>query len=174
VFKALRYLCDDKTVFLDGSIAHEMEPTVYYALALIEVLRNWCLPEEICETKPTMELYDYILWHTPARSTYERLLRTKAESESSILRDINEDLTTRLVSVGKQLGFWQSFSYGVAWLITLVLLVMFSDSVTATTLTIPVGFRVENWEVLLTLVGSWATLGYAGYRFFVNRSAPEQ
>ena len=73
VFKGLRYLCDSKTVFLDGSIAHELEPTVYYTMALIEALKNWDLPNNLCKEKSTIELYDYIIWNTPSRSTYERL-----------------------------------------------------------------------------------------------------
>lgn len=83
VFKALRYLCDEKTVFLDGSIAHEMEPTIYYALALIETLKGWKLQDGLCDNKPAIELYDFILWNTPARSTYERLLRTKANQRQA-------------------------------------------------------------------------------------------
>lgn len=169
VFKALRYLCDTKTVFADGSIAHEMEPTIYFAMALIETLKNWKLPDSLCQERSTIQLYDYIVWNTPSRTTYERLLRTKAETEASVLRSVNDRLTNRLVQIGKQLGFWQALAYLTIWLIVLGFLLSFSNTINTTTISVPIGFEVTDWEVFLALLGSWATVGFALYNFIFKR-----
>lgn len=169
VFKALRYLCDAKTVFPDGSIAHEMEPTIYYTLALIETLKGWRLPDGLCDNKPAIDLYDFILWNTPARSTYERLLRTKAESEASILRELNDSLTNRLVMLSKQLGFWQSTLYIIVWFSLLVFFVILSNSISTTPISVPIGIKVTDWQVFIALTVAWVTLGVAVYRILMNR-----
>ena len=174
VFKSIRYLCDPKTVFPDGSIAHEMEPTVYYTLALLEVLKSWYVPDQLCESKPTIELYDYILWNSPSRTTHERLLRTKAETEANILRRINSDLTSEIMTLSKQLGFWQSSTFVILWFTAMLLLLAFSHSVSVSSISIPIGVTITNWEVFLTLVGSWMTLGYTIYRLLIKREEREK
>jgi hypothetical protein len=169
VFKALRYLCDEKTVFPDGSIAHEMEPTIYFALALIETLHRWRLQDGLCDNKPAIELYDFILWNTPTRSTIERSLRTKAETDASILRELNTNLTTRLRILRKQEGFWKRTLYTIVWVSLLLLLILLSNSISFTSISIPIGLQVTNWEVFIALTVAWVTFGVAAYRIMMSR-----
>jgi hypothetical protein len=167
VFKALRYFCDEKTVFPDGSIAHEMEPTIYYCLALIDTLSKWKLPDELCTKKPVIELYDYILWNTPTRSTYERLLRSKAEAEAGTLRATNKDLNSDVSKLSKQLNLWKSTLYAVGWVAFLIILISISGSVSTSPISIPAGFRIADWDVFLALTAAWATLGLFLYRILI-------
>ena len=70
VLKALRWMCDEKQTFVDGSFMHTTFITVFYALSLWEVYKVWPL----CAF-PMSQVYDIALWSAPVRSTPERALR---------------------------------------------------------------------------------------------------
>ena len=74
VFRALRWACDSKQAFSDGSFLHTMFLTVFYALSLREICDHW-KPAK----RTVKELYDDVVWASPARTTAERGLRLRAE-----------------------------------------------------------------------------------------------
>lgn len=73
-FKAIRWICDSKQIFSDGSFLHTLFLTVFYAQTLIEVHECW-EPARI----PIEQLYDDVVWFTPVRTTPERTKRIAAE-----------------------------------------------------------------------------------------------
>lgn len=84
-FKALRWVCDEKQIFSDGSFMHTMFLTIFYAQALIEVHNSWDAAKERID-----KLYDNVVWASPMRTTPERSKRL-AESMQKIR--ILEDLS---------------------------------------------------------------------------------
>ena len=83
-FKALRWVCDDKQIFSDGSFLHTMFLTIFYALALIEVYESW----EPAECRVD-QLYDDVVWASPVRTTPERSKRLKLALKN---RELQEEL----------------------------------------------------------------------------------
>jgi hypothetical protein len=115
VFKAIRYLCDPQTVFADGSIAHKTEPTIYMILAFLEVLEDWDLPNGLFTEKSVHELYDYIIWNTPTRSTHERIKRMKIQSEAASLRIQNSQANEVIKEVATTMMRWRAISFLLIW-----------------------------------------------------------
>lgn len=76
VLKALRWMCDDKQTFSDGSFLHSSFVTVFYVAALWEAYAHWPLAE-----RSVGEVYDVALWSAPVRATEERGLRLALEIE---------------------------------------------------------------------------------------------
>lgn len=81
-FKALRWMCDEKQIFTDGSFLHTMFLTIFYAMALIEVYRSWEPAKDKIE-----KIYDDVVWFSPVRTTPERSKRLAAELRNSQLQD---------------------------------------------------------------------------------------
>ena len=81
-FKALRWLCDEKQIFDDGSMLHTSFLTIFYALALAEVYRSW-EPARLRIDR----LYDDVVWFSPVRTTPERSKRLAAEIQIAELQD---------------------------------------------------------------------------------------
>lgn len=74
VFKALRWICDSKQRFNDGSFQHSSFLTVFMCDALAEVYLHWDpLKQEV------LAAYDEVFWFSPARTTPERTYRMAAE-----------------------------------------------------------------------------------------------
>ncbi len=118
-FKALRWMCDEKQVFSDGSFLHTPFLTVFFALTLTEAHQTW---------KPAKLrvdcLYDDVVWSSPMRTTPERAMRMAAEITTSQLKErisrllslqrtikryisslvITIALTVLLISAGQLLG----------------------------------------------------------------------
>lgn len=92
VFKALRWICDEKQVFADGSLNHVIFFTLFYFQSLIEVYNRWSLAK-----KQVGYLYDDILWYTTLRTTPERMKRLSMEIA-------NTELIIKLETVEKKLG----------------------------------------------------------------------
>ncbi|SYZ71932.1 hypothetical protein TRIP_C20047 [Candidatus Zixiibacteriota bacterium] len=92
VFRALRWTCDEKQVFVDGSLMHTMFLTIFYCFALEEVYEHWELAE-----RPMLELYDDVVWASQANTTIERGKRMLAEMErdkkESERIKLNEDVS---------------------------------------------------------------------------------
>ena len=87
-FKALRWICDEKQIFSDGSFLHTLFLTVFYAHALIEIYSSW-----EPATKTVIEIYDDVLWYSPVRTTPERVKRLSAEIRANTLRQTIEQLS---------------------------------------------------------------------------------
>lgn len=80
VVKSIRWLCDEKQTFEDGSYLHTMFLTVFYGSALLKVYQH--LPEA---QKPTIKVMDDALWATPVRTNLERKKRLKLEVQNKRL-----------------------------------------------------------------------------------------
>jgi len=74
LFRALRWGCDEKQVFSDGSFLHTMFLTIFYCFALKEAHDHWAMA-----SKSVIELYDDVVWASPASTTAERGKRMQAE-----------------------------------------------------------------------------------------------
>lgn len=87
VFKGLRWMCDEKQCFSDGSFMHTMFLTVFFASALVEVYKSW----EPAKSRVD-EIYDDVVWAAPVRTTPERIKRLSVEIKNSNLEEeiINE------------------------------------------------------------------------------------
>lgn len=82
VFKALRWMCDDKQRFSDGSFMHTMFLTVFFAAALVEVYKSWSPAKDRID-----KIYDDVVWASPVRTTPERIKRLSVEIKASNLED---------------------------------------------------------------------------------------
>lgn len=78
VFKALRWMCDEKQCFSDGSFMHTMFLTVFFAAALVEVHKSWTPAKDRID-----KLYDDVVWASPVRTTPERTKRLSVEIKAS-------------------------------------------------------------------------------------------
>lgn len=76
VFKALRWICDEKQVLHDGSFLHTSYITVFYLMSIIEVYNHWELGN--CNGP---EVYDIALWSSPGEISMERSLRFDIQLE---------------------------------------------------------------------------------------------
>jgi hypothetical protein len=88
IFKALRWICDEKQIFVDNkehpnsskSFMHTMYLTVFYAHTLLEVYKYWD------PVKCTIgKIYDDVVWAAPVRSTPERAQRLALELKNADL-----------------------------------------------------------------------------------------
>ena len=86
IFKAFRWMCDEKQIFSDGSFLHTMFLTIFYSLALVEVYRYWQSRDNTIE-----KIYDDVLWFSPVRTTPERSKRLSTELENINLRENMKD-----------------------------------------------------------------------------------
>jgi hypothetical protein len=90
VLKALRWMCDDKQTFSDGSFLHSPFVTVFFAAALWEAYAHWPLAR-----RSVGEVYDVALWSAPVRATEERGLRLALEIERERLLAAQDKATRR-------------------------------------------------------------------------------
>jgi len=81
-FKALRWICDEKQIFDDGSFLHTLFLSVFYAEVLVEVYRSWEPASSTIE-----KLYDDVVWASPVRTTPERTKRLAADISNDRLRE---------------------------------------------------------------------------------------
>lgn len=96
VFKTLRWLCDEKQIFSDGSYQHTDFITTFYSHALISVYTSWELAD-----RTVAELYDDVLWMAPTRASPERSQRLALEVSVATLKEES----TRLASDGE---YWHA------------------------------------------------------------------
>lgn len=90
VFKTLRWTCDEKQIFSDGSYQHATFLTIFYASALISVYSHWPLIDREID-----ELYDDVLWAAPMRSAPERNQRLALEVTAVQLKEHIDELKRR-------------------------------------------------------------------------------
>jgi hypothetical protein len=80
-FKAIRWICDEKQIFKDGSFMHTMFLSIFYSHALIKVHNNWShINQNI------YELYDDVVWSSPVRTTPERSKKLSVEMKNEKLK----------------------------------------------------------------------------------------
>jgi len=91
IFKALRWMCDDKQIFSDGSFLHTMFLTVFYSHSLLEIFNGW----EPANLKIN-QLYDDVIWFSPVRTTPERSKRLAAELHIGELNEQIADIINKL------------------------------------------------------------------------------
>jgi len=94
IFKALRWICDEKQCFDDGSFLHTMFLTIFMCEALMEVHNSWP------QSKYTIaKIYDDVFWVSPVRTSPERTKRFVAELDkqkiSAELKSIRSNLETK-------------------------------------------------------------------------------
>jgi len=89
-FKALRWICDDKQIFADGSFLHTMFLTIFYSQALVEVYNSWEPAKSSVD-----KLYDDVVWSSPVRTTPERSKRLKLSLKHRELQEETEQLIER-------------------------------------------------------------------------------
>lgn len=63
VFKALRFICDEKQFFSSGSYQHTSYLTVFAAEALVSTYLRWAPARQ-----PVARIYDDVIWASPART----------------------------------------------------------------------------------------------------------
>lgn len=99
VLKALRWMCDSKQRFDDGSFLHTPFVTVFYVAALWEAYAHWPLAQ-----LSVGEAYDVALWSAPVRATEERGLRLALEIERERLLDECQVATGRYDSLRRHVA----------------------------------------------------------------------
>ncbi|HTQ69487.1 MAG TPA: hypothetical protein VMI13_12435 [Solirubrobacteraceae bacterium] len=99
VMKALRWMCDEKQTFRDGSFMHTPFVTVFYVAALWEVYVHW--PPA---TMPVGAAYDVALWSAPVRATEERGLRLGLQIETERLGHDVEAIERRLYTLRERVA----------------------------------------------------------------------
>ncbi len=75
-FKAMRWICDSKQFFSDGSIMHTMFLTVFASHTLLEIADHW--PPA---SRQISDLYDDVVWAAPVRISAEKIERTRIALE---------------------------------------------------------------------------------------------
>ena len=91
VFKALRWICDEKQCFDDGSFLHTMFLTIFMCDAFLEIHNNWPLAD-----KPILNMYDDVVWASPVRTTSERTMRFAAETDKQKIADDLDHIEKKL------------------------------------------------------------------------------
>lgn len=106
LFKALRWICDEKQRFPDGSFLHTMFLTIFMVDALVQVHNYWELAQ-----RTIGEVYDDCLWAAPVRTSSERTARFAAELDGLALkralaesREQLSNLTEQQKRIGYSLG----------------------------------------------------------------------
>jgi hypothetical protein len=162
VFKALRWLCDEKQHFADHSFMHTMFITIFFALAILEVYRCWPPAQRTIE-----EIYDDIVWFTPARTTAERSERLKVVLENDRLHRQLEKLESRHATVVR-----------VAWTVAAVVLIGIGTGLFAAT----IGFMkvqcsldmtvkpADLWKVVSVVVAVLGLVVGAIWRLRIGRA----
>jgi len=96
-FKALRWMCDEKQIFSDGSFLHTMFLTVFYSHALLEIYNGW----EPANLK-IKQLYDDVIWFSPVRTTPERSKRLAAELHIGELNESIDELKKNITTLNEE------------------------------------------------------------------------
>lgn len=150
LFKTIRWLCDDKQRFADGSLLHSSTHTLFFCLCLVEVVERW-IPAGSPLDLSVEDLYDFVLWQMPARTSAERAKRLELQnklekSDLVIQRHRREIERGKRYQLALFIFFWTLLALVVSWLVGFL----------------EVSFWVEPglWEELLALLSIFLTLGF--------------
>lgn len=162
VFKTIRWLCDSKQRFSDGSILHSTNHTIFFSLALIEVFNSWLSVGSVRDIS-VIDIYDYVLWQMPARTTVERAKRLETEAKLAQEKSFRGVTEKQYSQVLLRLRRWQIVTFSMFWiLIGLFFLIAFGfvqiQNAKITEISLPT-LGVTSWEVLLTFLSIWSSLG---------------
>ncbi len=162
VFKSIRWLCDDKQFFRDGSVLHSLNHTIYFAMALLQVCNQW-LSSETLSIMPVIDLYDLMVWQMPARTSAERAQRLEIQGQLEQVEFRVRNLENRLNVTSSQLRKWRLAFFVLSWslgglLISLVFGFLKIQQVQISALAVP--SLNANWEVLVAFVTGWVAAGY--------------
>lgn len=116
VFKALRWMCDEKQIFKDDSsdenspksFMHTMYLTVFYAHTLLEIYKRW---DPVHHTLG--KVYDDVVWSSPTRTTPERAKRLALELEFIKLSELQNKTENKFLAAKRltQLTFFSVLSF---------------------------------------------------------------
>jgi hypothetical protein len=153
-FKAVRWMCDEKQVFSDGSFLHTMFLTIFYAMALVEVYRSW----DPCGD-PIAKIYDDVVWFSPVRTTPERSKRLAAELENNDLKDRLDRERTIVRKLSKRLESEHNVRQRIVWTaITTIASMLLLVGVGATLGVAKVRYDVTDVQDYLTYLGVFLTV----------------
>lgn len=163
VLKTVRWLCDAKQRFSDGSILHSTNHTVFFCLAIIDVCNRWLTTDSLKDIS-VIDIYDYVLWQMPTRTTVERAKRLETQARLEEERRSKSELEKRLAETNQRLRRWQVVTFTIFWILVGVFISIVFGFVQIlrakiTEVSIPT-FNVVSWEVLLTFLSIWSSLGF--------------
>lgn len=131
-FKAIRWMCDPKQIFADGSFLHTMFLTIFYSRAVIEVYRSWPPARS-----PIEKLYDDVVWFSPVRTTPERSRRHHLEIRcAELTRELDDEQKQR-----EQLAKW--VASGILGVIAIVVTLAIASSLDVVKLSFHIGNVAE-------------------------------
>jgi hypothetical protein len=115
VLKALRWICDPKQFFDDGSFLHSLYLTVFFSSTIFEIFSHW----QPAADRTVMQVWDDALWEAPVRSTPERSKRLIVQ----IGRDRANARLRRARALQRRLE--AAISFGIVLIITLLVSVAY-------------------------------------------------
>jgi hypothetical protein len=150
-FKAIRWMCDPKQIFADGSFLHTMFLTIFYSRAVIEVYRSWAPAKNTID-----KLYDDVVWFSPVRTTPERSKRHHLEIRcAQIASDLEDEHKRR-----ERLAKWTaSVLFALVSVILMLATATSLDAIKLSVHIIEVGNFIKILAITLTLVS--LTTAYA-------------
>lgn len=99
VLKSLRWTCDEKQRFPDGSFLHSVYLTLFHASAVLAAYFAW--PVSLLNTQ---EAFDVALWSSPVRTTPERTRRLQLEL-------VNSSLERRIRRLERSRAKWFAYAW---------------------------------------------------------------
>jgi hypothetical protein len=148
-FKALRWICDEKQVFRDGSFLHSLFLTIFYVLTLAEIYRSWDSCRDTVD-----KVYDDVLWASPTRTTSERIRRLSADISNDRLRDEVEAAEEKISECQAQSSIYHANARKVAVSVGALLFSILVGFACALSLkTIRMTFHVTDTVAFLTIFG---------------------
>lgn len=142
VFKAVRWMCDERQSLADGSFLHTTFITVFYALALWETYRSWPLAHT-----STVNVYDVSIWLEPNLISNERSRRLELELEAETATATIRELRTSIFD-------GRLFAVSLATSLLLI--------VSTFLLSVATGFLVVDVELTVPDPGGfWSLIGVA-------------
>ncbi|MFW9996930.1 MAG: hypothetical protein ACFFD4_33115 [Candidatus Odinarchaeota archaeon] len=114
VFKPLRWICDEKQCFSDGSFLHTMFLTIFMCGTIVEIHNNWSLADY-----SIAEVYDTAFWCSPVRTSVERTKRFATELK-------NEKLIEKYDEKEKQLNKSRKRQYTISLALASIIITFFA------------------------------------------------
>jgi hypothetical protein len=165
-FKAVRWICDSKQFFSDGSILHTMFLTIFAAHTLLQIADNW--PPAL---KQISDLYDDVVWAAPVRVSAEKIERTRIALElERVSRDrdhektyFENELQDSSYEIGSARAQNRTILLTIAWIILGCSIAILFDVVEINT-----AFKMKSANDLFAFLGVMVT-SYIGLVTFIWR-----